>query len=107
MENLSDYDLGHLRFVTYAGAKLLPSIAQAIEQALGCVVQSSYGTSEAGATSMTRISDPTDKRLYSVGRPLKGQTVLIVDGAGNMLPARRHRRNLLEGAQQEFRLPER
>jgi non-ribosomal peptide synthetase component E (peptide arylation enzyme) len=85
-ESLSDYDLRNLRFVTYAGAKLLPSIAQNVERALGCVVQSSYGTSEAGATTMTRTNDPTDKRLYSVGRPLNGQIVLIVDGEGNELP---------------------
>ncbi|MBN9426952.1 MAG: AMP-binding protein [Burkholderiales bacterium] len=75
-----------LRVVTNAGAKLPASVAQAVEQVFGCKVQSIYGTSEAGAASMTSIHDPDLKRRTTVGRPLTGQEVRIVADDGSVLP---------------------
>jgi non-ribosomal peptide synthetase component E (peptide arylation enzyme) len=87
LERLSSFDLSHLKLITYAGAKLPPSIAEATEKLLGCVVQSSYGTSEAGSTTMTRADDPPESRHYSVGRPLRGQAVSILNTAGRPVSA--------------------
>jgi non-ribosomal peptide synthetase component E (peptide arylation enzyme) len=87
LEGLSSFDLSHLKLITYAGAKLPPSVAEATEKLLGCVVQSSYGTSEAGSTTMTRADDPPESRHYSVGRPLRGQAVSILDTAGRPVSA--------------------
>ena len=45
-----------------------------------CNVQLAYGLTETGATvAVTRFSDPEDKRLTTVGRPLPGVEVKAVD----------------------------
>jgi non-ribosomal peptide synthetase component E (peptide arylation enzyme) len=80
--HLDRYDLRSLRVVTNSGAKLPPSVAEALERLLGCTVQSIYGTSEAGATAMTRVDDPAERRRGTVGRPLDGQEVRILDAEG-------------------------
>jgi len=78
--------LPQLRVFTSAGAKLPPSVAEAAEQLFGCKVQSVYGTSEAGATSMTSIDDSDVKRRTTVGRPLLGQEVRILADDGSVVP---------------------
>lgn len=80
------YDLHRFRFITNAGAKLPPSVAKEAEEVLGCVVQSCYGTSEAGATSMTSVRDDIVKRHTTVGRPAKGQLVLVLDDRNRPVP---------------------
>ena len=72
-------DYSALRVVTNAGAKLPPAVAEGMERLFGCTVQGVYGTSEAGATAMTRVDDPVDKRRSTVGRPLDGQELRILD----------------------------
>lgn len=72
-----DYDLGSLRFITNAGAKLPDEIAEAAERIFGCVVQTVYGASDAGVPTMTSIDDPPDKRR-TVGRVLEGEEVMLV-----------------------------
>jgi non-ribosomal peptide synthetase component E (peptide arylation enzyme) len=74
-----------LRLITNSGAKLPSSVAQAAERAFGCKVQSIYGSSEAGATAMTRVDDAEEKRRFTVGRPLSGQDVSIVADDGTSL----------------------
>ncbi|MGI4815441.1 MAG: class I adenylate-forming enzyme family protein [Janthinobacterium lividum] len=80
-----DYGITTLRVITNAGAKLPASVAEAAEQVFGCKVQSIYGTSEAGATAMTRVDDADSKRRGTVGQPLAGQEVKIIDDAGTAL----------------------
>jgi non-ribosomal peptide synthetase component E (peptide arylation enzyme) len=82
--NLSDYAI-RLRVITYAGAKLPPSVANAAEQLFSCKVQGIYGTSEAGATAMTRVDDSDEKRRSTVGRPVDGQRVKIIANDGTEL----------------------
>ncbi len=71
-----------LRVITNAGAKLPPDIVEAAERIFQCKVQSIYGSSEAGATAMTSIHDPDEKRRSTVGKPLIGQEVVLLDDAG-------------------------
>jgi non-ribosomal peptide synthetase component E (peptide arylation enzyme) len=89
---LARYDVTSIRVITNAGAKLAPSVAESAERlfghsSLGCKVQSIYGTSEAGATAMTRVDDADEKRRATVGLPLDGQDVLILDEAGALVPS--------------------
>jgi acyl-coenzyme A synthetase/AMP-(fatty) acid ligase len=81
--NLHDYDLHHLRFITNSGAKLPPPIAEAAETAFRCKVQSIYGCSEAGAVTMTAMTDPEEKRLHTAGRTVPRQEFVISDDNGN------------------------
>jgi len=71
-----------LRVITNSGAKLLPQVAEAAERLFSCKVQVIYGTSEAGATAMTSIYDSDEKRRNTVGRPLVGQQVKLIDDDG-------------------------
>jgi non-ribosomal peptide synthetase component E (peptide arylation enzyme) len=83
----TDRELCKLRVITNSGAKLPASVAEAAERLFSCKVQSIYGSSEAGATAMTSISDPDDKRRRTVGRPLAGQQVrLIADDSAEVAP---------------------
>jgi non-ribosomal peptide synthetase component E (peptide arylation enzyme) len=75
-----------LRVITNAGAKLPPNIAEEAERIFSCKVQSIYGSSEAGATAMTSIHDPDEKRRTTVGRPLVGQEVVLLDDDGAPVP---------------------
>lgn len=75
--------LRKLRVITNSGAKLPASVAEAAEHLFLCKVQSIYGSSEAGATAMTSITDSDSKRRNTVGRPLLGQQVKLIDDDGN------------------------
>ena len=79
------HNIKTLRVITNSGAKLPPSVAEAGERVFGCRVQGIYGTSEAGATAMTRLDDADDKRRTSVGRILEGQEVRIWSDHGQVL----------------------
>lgn len=85
-EGIERFDLSALRVVTNAGAKLPEPVAAAMESLFGCTVQSIYGTSEAGATAMTCVDDPVHKRRTTVGRPLDGQEVRLLDPADRDVP---------------------
>jgi non-ribosomal peptide synthetase component E (peptide arylation enzyme) len=80
--DLHRYDLGPLRVVTNSGAKLPRSVAESVERLFGCTVQTIYGTSEAGATAMTRVDDTDAQRRNTVGQPLDGQEVRLLDAEG-------------------------
>lgn len=86
--SLAGRDFSALRVITYSGAKLPASVAADVERLFGCIVQGIYGSSEAGATAMTRIDDPQDKRLHSVGRPVPDQEVRIVAEDGSSVAPR-------------------
>lgn len=75
-------ELPRLRVITNSGAKLPASVAEAAEKLFSCKVQSIYGSSEAGATAMTAITDSDTKRRNTVGRPLVGQQVKLIDDDG-------------------------
>jgi non-ribosomal peptide synthetase component E (peptide arylation enzyme) len=76
-----------LRIITNSGAKLPASVAEAAERLFSCKVQSIYGSSEAGATAMTSIHDPDEKRRHTVGRPLEGQQVQLLADDGSEVAA--------------------
>ncbi|CAN5733748.1 medium-chain fatty-acid--CoA ligase [soil metagenome] len=82
----NSFDLTSVRVITNSGAKLPAILAEAAEDFFKCEVQCIYGTSEAGATAMTSIHDPVDKRRATVGRPLEGQQVMIVGDDNMPLP---------------------
>jgi non-ribosomal peptide synthetase component E (peptide arylation enzyme) len=78
----ADFTTGTLRVVTNAGAKLPAAVVDAAERLFGCKVQGIYGTSEAGATAMTRLDDANEKRRSTVGRSMAGQEVAIFSDVG-------------------------
>lgn len=79
---LSRYDLSSLRVIRTGTAALLPSVAQEAEAKLGCVMAPAYGSMETVSIAQAAFDDPREIRLGgSVGRPLPGIEVKLVDDA--------------------------
>ncbi|HEY7281707.1 MAG TPA: AMP-binding protein [Actinomycetota bacterium] len=78
---LEDHDLSSLRYVASGAAALPQEVAREWERRTGSRVLEGYGCTEAmSAVSVTRPSDPS--RPGSVGRPIDGCRVRIVDDGG-------------------------
>jgi fatty-acyl-CoA synthase len=79
--------LARLRTGVIAGGPVPAALLRRVRA--WCDVQVAYGLTETGPTvAITRFGDPEEKRLTTVGRPLPGTEVRIVDpGTRAMLPA--------------------
>jgi fatty-acyl-CoA synthase len=67
-----------LRTGIIAGSPVAPDLVQAVRRT--CDVEIAYGLTETGPTvSITRRDDPPGRRVETVGRPLPGVEVRIVD----------------------------
>ena len=76
----ADYDLSSLRVGFAAGAPCPPEVVQAVESRMGCTLHIAYGMTETGAYgTMIRSEDSLEKRVHTVGRPLPGMELEIVD----------------------------
>ena len=79
---LGDRDFTSLRLFTNSGAAMPPLAAQEVETVFGCTSHVIYGSTDGGVPSMTRVDDPVEKRLSSVGRLLRGTDLRLVDPLG-------------------------
>ena len=86
-QNLGDFDLNSLRIFFLAGALTPPALAEEIEQKLGCKVIILLGSMDFGPISETSVEDRPEVRYRSVGRPLYGTEVKVVDEKGEEVPA--------------------
>jgi fatty-acyl-CoA synthase len=78
--DVADYDLSSLRVGFAAGAPCPPEVVQAVESRMGCTLHIAYGMTETGAYgTMVRSEDSLEKRAHTVGRPLPGMELKIVD----------------------------
>jgi non-ribosomal peptide synthetase component E (peptide arylation enzyme) len=82
LPDLSLYDLRALRVVINHGASLPRSQGEDLEKKLDCRVVQAYGSVDCGGISATFWNDPQDVRLGTLGRPLDGNEVRIVDDDG-------------------------
>jgi fatty-acyl-CoA synthase len=81
------YDVSSLRTGIMAGAPCPVEVMRGTMEELGCNVCICYGLTEASPViTMTRFEDPLDKRVETVGKPLPGIEVKIVDDAWNPVP---------------------
>jgi acyl-CoA synthetase (AMP-forming)/AMP-acid ligase II len=70
-----------LRFLYAGGSPLSPALKQEVEATLGLTLHNGYGLTEASPTvTQTRHEEP--RRDSSVGRPIPGVEVKLVDAAG-------------------------
>jgi long-chain acyl-CoA synthetase len=83
----SAYDLSSLQFVAHAAAPVSPPIKHAMIEWWGPVINEYYGSTEMGnvtfCTAEEWLAHPG-----TVGRPMPGATVKVIDDAGNELPPR-------------------
>ena len=80
------HDLSSLAVCVSAGAPLPPSLVESATKMLPSLrVLSGYGQSEGMLVSACTLQDPIE-RASTVGRPVPGLTLRIVDESGNDLP---------------------
>jgi long-chain acyl-CoA synthetase len=82
-ESDSRADLSGVRLCLSAGNALPRSTYDAFRRRFGVPIRQLYGLTETGAVSVDVDDDPVPA---SVGRPIAGVDVAIVDGAGTALP---------------------
>ncbi len=81
------YDVSSLRTGIMAGAPCPVEVMRGTMEELGCNVCIAYGLTEASPViTMTRFDDPLQKRVETVGKPLPGVEVKVVDEARRELP---------------------
>ena len=79
-------DLSALRLVFSSSAPLLPADNRRFSERYGVVIRQLYGSTETGTISFNRDPEP-DRRLDSLGRPLDGVRVQVLDDRGVAVPA--------------------
>jgi non-ribosomal peptide synthetase component E (peptide arylation enzyme) len=85
-KDVEKYDLTTLRFIRSAGGYLPPDVAQESEKRMGGVITSDLGTQDVGSICGCKVSYPAELRRRSVGKPLEGNVVKVLDDDGNELP---------------------
>lgn len=85
-ERVEDFDLSSLRFIRSGGGYLSPQLAAEAEGRLGGVITSDLGTQDVGSVSGCRVDHPVDLRRRTVGPPLTGNEVKLLDENGNVVP---------------------
>ena len=82
---LEDHDLSSLRLVTCGASPLPPEVAHELERRIpGVEVLEGYGLTESGA--VMSVNPPGRRRLGSVGLPLSGYEIAVIDDRGDPLP---------------------
>lgn len=83
----AERDLSRLRTGIIAGAPVTEELALRVRRELVPDARIAYGMTETGSTvAITRADDPAGKRLDTVGRPLPGVEVQVLDLDGTLLP---------------------
>ncbi len=95
--NFDRYDYSSLRAFYYAAAHCPYSVAEAIEEKMGCRIISMYGQFEAGGIATTSIDDPPEIRRTSPGKLFPYMEARLVDEGGNDVPRGEAGQVLLRG----------
>lgn len=84
---LRERDLGALRTGIVAGAPATEELVAAVRREMADGIRVGYGLTESGSlVSVTREDDPEGKRVSTVGRPLPGVELRVLDVDGSVLP---------------------
>lgn len=76
---IGERDFSAVKVITSAGAPLTPDTAEQTENTFGCAVTTVYGSTDGGVITVTRTTDPVDKRRRTVGRPIPGADLVLRD----------------------------
>ena len=80
-------DLSSLRLAAAAGAPVSDALERDVQKSLCPQLLCAYALTETSATvSITRPSDPADKRLFTLGQPLEGTSIRVLETDGTELP---------------------
>jgi acyl-CoA synthetase (AMP-forming)/AMP-acid ligase II len=84
---LARADLSALRLVAYGGAPVAPETVRQLAETLGVAQMNLYGLTETSSLTTVLPSADALRKLGSVGRPVPGVSVRVVDESGLDLPA--------------------
>ena len=79
-----DLDFSELRFTVSGGMALTKDAADTWEGITGCKISEGYGLTEASPVLTT--NPVSDNRLGTIGRPVPGTIIKVVDDEGNDVP---------------------
>jgi fatty-acyl-CoA synthase len=80
-------DLSSLRRVTFSTEPCPPELVRALHERLGCHLENMYGTTESMMISWTGAEDTWERAATTVGKPVPGAQVRIVDEQRRPVPA--------------------
>jgi acyl-CoA synthetase (AMP-forming)/AMP-acid ligase II len=81
------YDLSSVRAIVVGGAPITPGLAEAARTRFGAPLASRYSCTEAGIGLGTALDDPEEDAVVSVGRPLPGVELAVLDEDDRPVPA--------------------
>ena len=84
-DTVRSYDTSSLRAIFCAGSQLPAAVATAAQDLLGDVVYNLYGSTEVALATMATPSDVREAPT-SVGKPMLGCRIKIIDDNGNEVP---------------------
>jgi fatty-acyl-CoA synthase len=80
------YDLSSVQRITFSAEPISFDLAQALDERLQCSLENFYGTTESMMISWTDLDDPWQRAATTVGRPVPGAQVRVVDDERQPLP---------------------
>jgi long-chain acyl-CoA synthetase len=83
---LDNYDVSSLRIAISGGSSIPAALLDAFEDRFGILILEGYGLTETASTTTFNRS-ATERRVYSVGKPIWGTQTEVWDTEGKVLPA--------------------
>ncbi len=81
----ADYEVSALQVAVSGGAAMPVEVLRQFEDAFGCIVLEGYGLSETSPVASFNHPD-RERKPGSIGTPIRGVEMRVVDEAGNALP---------------------
>jgi non-ribosomal peptide synthetase component E (peptide arylation enzyme) len=87
LPNFHRYNVSSMRLITTTGSPLPYQIARESEKKFGCPIINIFGTAEVGGmATFSPMDAPFEQRVLTVGQPMPGNEVRLVDDAGKDVP---------------------
>ena len=86
MRGQEAYQVSSVRRVTFASEPMPPDLARMLHERFQCPIEQCYGMNETGHISWTGLDDPPEVAAKTVGKPVPGARVRIVDDNRRPLP---------------------
>ncbi len=99
----SPYDLRALRIVVNHGSSLPRVQGEEVENKMGCRIVQAYGSVDCGGISATCWNDPQEVRLGTLGQPLDGNEIRIIDSDDREVPLGKVGKLLVRGLHTDAR----
>lgn len=94
----TSYNLRSLRLFNCSGSPLTPEVGMDVERKFECPIVQTYGAMDSGGMTTHSVQDTVEVRLFTVGKPPRGNEVKLVDDSGRQVPEGDSGQILVRGA---------